>query len=330
MRVCVVGGTGNISASIVRLLLELGHEVTCFNRGYSGGLPEGAKLIAGDRLNREAFEDAMQAERFDAAIDMICFGREDALSDIRAFTGVSHFVQVSTVCTYGVEYDWLPVTEDHPLRPISDYGRDKVAADKAFMDAHRRDGFPVTIVKPSTTYGPKMGLLRQVAWEFSWVSRVLEGRPILICGDGLAIHQFLHVDDAALGFAHMLGRAACIGRTYNLVRQGYTSWADYHRTAMEVLGRTVEMIGVSCQDLESLEVPGHEICRDIFQYNVYYSPDALLTDVPEFAPRISLAEGIKQVYAAMKAEDRIPPSPKGGWEDQIIDRVRKLRAKPLA
>ena len=329
MRVCVVGGTGNISGSIVPLLLELGHEVTCFNRGQSGDVPDGAKLIVGDRSERQSFEAMMQAERFDAAIDMICFTRDDALSDIRAFADVSHFVQVSTVCTYGVDYDWLPVTEDHPLRPISDYGRDKVAADEAFMDARRRDGFPVTIVKPSTTYGPKLGLLRQVTWEFSWISRVLESRPILICGDGLAIHQFLHVDDAALAFAHMLGRAACIGRTYNLVRRGYTTWADYHRTAMEVLGRTVEMIGVSCRDLELLKVPGHEICRDIFQHNVYYSPDALLADVPEFAPRISLAEGIKRVYAAMQAADRIPPSPKGGWEDQIIDRIMQMRGEPL-
>lgn len=330
MRICAVGGTGNISASIVRLLLELGHAVTCFNRGQTGQLPDGAKLIVGDRLDRESFEAAMQQERFDAAIDMICFNRDDALSDVRAFRDVSHFVQVSTVCTYGVDYDWLPVTEDHPLRPVTDYGRNKVAAGEVFMDAHRRDGFPVTIVKPSTTYGPKLGLLRQIAWDFSWLSRVLEGRPILICGDGLAIHQFLHVDDAAAGFAHMLGRAACIGQTYNLVRRGYTSWKDYHETAMAVLGRTVEMIGVSCRDLELLEVPNHEICRDIFQHNVYYSAEKLFADVPEFAPRISLAEGIERTFAAMQTDGRIPPSPPGSWEDTIIDRVLTMRTDPLS
>ncbi|SVE16459.1 uncharacterized protein METZ01_LOCUS469313, partial [marine metagenome] len=36
MRVCVVGGTGNISTPIVNLLVEIGHEVTCYNRGMSG------------------------------------------------------------------------------------------------------------------------------------------------------------------------------------------------------------------------------------------------------------------------------------------------------
>ena len=284
MKVCVVGGTGNISTSIVRLLLELGHDVTCFNRGRSGPAPDGAKVIVGDRLDRDRYEDTMQRESFDVAIDMICYNREDALSDVRAFQGVSHFIQVSTVCTYGVDYDWLPVSEDHPLRPISDYGRNKVAADEVFLAAFSQEQFPVTVVKPSTTYGPRMGLLRQIAWDHSWLNRLLEGRPILICGDGNAIHQFLHVDDAALGFAHMLGKTVCIGRTYNLADKGFVSWRRYHEIAMKALGRAVEMIGVSTKDLEIFEVPKYEICRDIFSHNCYYSSKSIFKDVPEFQP----------------------------------------------
>ena len=328
MKVCIVGGTGNISGPIVPALVAAGHEVVCFNRGQSGPVPAGARAIVGDRSDRPAFEATMQSERFDAAIDMICFDADDAASDLRAFAGVDHFIQVSTVCTYGVDYDELPVTEEHPLRPITDYGRNKVAADEVFLSAHRDAGFPVTIVKPSTTYGPKLGLLRQIAWDFSWLARVLEGRPILICGDGLAIHQFLHVDDAAVGFASMLGRPACIGQTYNLVREGYTTWRTYHETAMAVLGRQVEMIGVSSRDLELLNVPGHEICTDIFRHNVYYSNEKLRRDVPEFAPAVSLAEGIDRVFGAMQADGRVPPSEPGGWEDQIIARVRTMRGEP--
>ena len=61
MRVCVVGGTGNISTSIVRLLVEVGHEVTIFNRGQTPGAPKGVKAITGDRKDRSSFEAAMQA-----------------------------------------------------------------------------------------------------------------------------------------------------------------------------------------------------------------------------------------------------------------------------
>jgi len=327
MKICVVGGTGNISTSIVKILLELGHDVTCFNRGLTGVPPVGTRVIVGNRLDRSCFEKTMQQEAFDAAIDMICFNREDALSDIKAFHGVSHFIQVSTVCTYGVDYNWLPVTEDHPLRPITDYARDKVAADDVFLDAYNRKEFPVTVVKPSTTYGPQLGLLRQIAFDYSWLNRVLEGRPILICGDGHAIHQFLHVDDASLCFAHMLGRTKCIGQIYNMVSKGFTCWKHYHETAMKVLGRKVEMVGVSCKDLELFEVPGYEICRDIFTHNCYYSAEKLFLDVPEFKPCISIEEGIQRVFVSMQKKKCIPPSESGGWEDRVIERVKKMRSQ---
>lgn len=325
MKICVVGGTGNISTSVVHLLLAQGHEVTCYNRGQHGTAPEGARSLVGDRTERLEFERTIQVEGFEAAIDMICFNRDDALSDVRAFQGVSHFLQISTVCTYGVEYDWLPVSEDHPLRPITDYGRHKVAADSAFMEAFHRDGFPVTIVKPSTTYGPQIGVLRQIAWDSSWLDRVRGGRPILICGDGHAVHQFLHVDDAALGIAHMLGRPCCLGQTYNLVRRGFTTWKAQHQTVMEVLGRQVDLVGVSCADLEPLGVPRFEICRDIFCHNCYYSAERLYRDVPEFAPQVSLAEGVRRVYEEMERQGGISISEPGGWEDQIIERVHRMR-----
>lgn len=325
MKVCVVGGTGNISTSIVRLLLERGHEVVCFNRGRSGEPVEGARTIQGDRQDRAAFEKAMQAEHFDAAIDMICYTKQDAESSIRAFHGVEHLVHCSTVCTYGVRYDWLPATEDHPLRPITDYGRNKAAADAAYMAAFFAEGFPVTIIKPSTTYGPKIGALRQIAWDFSWIDRVRKGKPILVCGDGSAIHQFLHVDDAARGFVGVLGKSQCIGQTYNLVKAGFTSWADYHRRAMTVIGREVELIGVTLADLVALDVPNVSICRDIFAHSTYYSNARIARDVPEFRPTIALEDGLCSVIEAMDREGRIPDSDASDWEDKIIQAQRAVR-----
>ena len=171
MKICVIGGTGNISTSLVRSLLEQGHEVTCVNRGQSGEVPKGASWMQGDRRDHAAFERTMQGKPCDAAIDMLCFDREDAASSVRAFAHVQHFIQCSTVCTYGIAHDWMPVTEDHPLRPTTAYGRHKAQADAVFLEAYEQQGFPVTILKPSTTYGPMQGMLRQIAWEFSHSTR---------------------------------------------------------------------------------------------------------------------------------------------------------------
>jgi len=325
MKIGIVGGTGNISTSIVRRLVQQGHEVVCYNRGQTAAAPEGVRVIEGDRADTESFEATMQAERFDAAIDMICFNADQAKSSLRAFRGVGQFVHCSTVCTFGVEYDYLPADEEHPLRPISDYGRNKVKADAVFMEAYYGEAFPVTIIKPSTTYGPKMGLLRQVAWEFTWIDRVRQGKPIIVCGDGNALHQYLHVDDAALCFAGVLGKAHCIGQTYNMMRRGFTTWAQYHRTAMKVLGREVELVGVPYADLAALSIPGFDACRDIFAHNLMYSAEKLFRAVPEFTPQVSLEDGIAQVYEAMLSAGRVPDAAENTWEDAIIEAQRRVR-----
>ena len=257
-RVVIVGGTGNISTSISRLLVEKGYDVTCFNRGKNKSeiIPDCVHLIQGDRMDRERFEKTMQDQHFDYAIDMICFNEEDAKSDIRAFRDVEQFVITSTTCTYGVRYDYLPVDEKHPLRPITDYGKGKAAADHAFMDAYEKSGFPVTIIKPSSTYGNQVGMVGNVGETNLWIDRVRKGKPLLLCGSGNTPHQLLHVDDAAKGYVGALGKKHCVGQAYNLVREGYIEWRDYYRTGMKVLGREVEMV---CVPLEALEKLGYSV-----------------------------------------------------------------------
>ena len=169
------------------------------------------------------------------------------------------------------------------------------------------------------------GLLRQIAWEFSWIDRIRKGKPLLICGDGNALHQHLHVDDAALGFAHILGKAHCIGQVYHLVDRGFITWADYHRTAMRVLGRQVELVGVPLADLQVLHVPHAEICREVFAHHGYYSAEKLFRDVPEFRPVVSLERGMREVIDAMDRAGRIPDADLEDWEDRIIAAQRRIR-----
>ncbi|MCA9442428.1 MAG: NAD-dependent epimerase/dehydratase family protein [Candidatus Omnitrophica bacterium] len=328
MKVGVVGGTGNISSSFIPLLLEKGHEVVCFNRGKSGNSHPQAKNVIVDRHDRMKFIESVREERLDAGIDMICFNRNDAEASLEAFRDVSHFIHCSTVCTYGIKYRWLPVNEDHPLDPISDYGRNKVAADHVFLEAYHNEGFPVTLIKPSTTYGPIMGIPRQIALEHSFIDRIGKGKPILVCGDGTAIHQFLHVEDAALCFANVLGKRHCIGQTYNLVKPDLTTWADYHRAVMKALGREVEMIGVPLRLLEKWKSPGVEICAEIFAHNSYFASEKLYRDIPEFRPLISLEEGVARVIESLDREGRIPDSDPLTWEDEFIRRMETVIGAP--
>ncbi len=320
-RVVIVGGTGNISTSITRLLIEKGFDVTCYNRGetHAEAIPAEARILKGDRRNRAEFERTMRTEKFDYAIDMICYDAEDAESDIRAFAGVEQLVYTSTACVYGVDYDWLPVTEDHPLRPITAYGIGKAAAEETFIEAYEKDGFPITIIRPSSTYGNQVGMVGCVGENNLWIDRVRKGKPILLSGNGNNPHQLLHVDDAALGYVGALGKKRCIGQAYNLVREGFLTWRQIHETGMKVLGREVEMVCVPMEVLEALGYHDRGFTCTIFGFNTIYDHSKIYRDIPEFRPSVPLEEGMRRVIEYSDAHNMIPNSDLYPMDDKIVE-----------
>ena len=139
------------------------------------------------------------------------------------------------------------------------------------LEAYAHDGFPVTILKPSTTYGPMQGMLRHIAWgvfggsiasaRASRSRSVARGTPcISTCTSKMP----------PAAFAQVLGQAQCLGQTYNLVGEPPITWAAYHRTAMEALGREVAFVGVTLAELQAHHVPRREICQEIFAHHTSY------------------------------------------------------------
>lgn len=317
MKIGIVGGSGNISTGVVRLLLERGHDVTCITRGQTGTLPEGARPLVGDRNDEGWFVDAVRAERFDAAIDFFAFTPAHGLASLSAFRDVGHFVHVSTVVAYGEKFDWLPVTEDHPNRPEMRYGANKAEIERRYREAHLASGFPVTIIKPSTTYG-RQRVVRQLGIDTRWIRRIREGRALLQVGEGNALHHLLHVDDAAPAFVGAIERDRTIGQTYNLVHPHATDWGEVHRTAMSVLGNEVDLVPVSADELIRLDPDRFRLVRGIFAHNLLYSAEKIRRDIPEFNPMISLAEGMADAFEYLERKGLVEDVPLNDWEDQII------------
>ena len=318
MRVVVLGGNGNIGGSLVTKLIAGEHEVACFNRGLSGPCHGGAEVIIGDRNDRATFEKAMQARKFDAAVDLTSYNKTDAESSIRAFRDVEHFIHCSTVATYGRKFDQVPTPETHPSRPHNEYGRDKVEADRALLAAHSSFGFPVTILKPAVTYGKRSGLIRQIGQDLMWLSRIRAGMPIVVSGDGTAVHQFMHVDDLALIIVALLGNGVSKGQVVNAVQPVPTSWNDYHCTAMKVLGRDVELVGAPDAEIFAASAAVGKRVNDIWSHNSFFCSEKLLR-LTKFSPTISLYDGMAEVIETLLAERRLPGLQKGGWEDRLID-----------
>ncbi len=326
MRVCIVGGTGNISTGIVKALLGFGYEVTAFTRRQKESrLPDGVRYLVGDRRDRRAFEEAMQAECFDAAIDMISFNVEDAASALRAFRDVKHLIHCSTVCTFGGPLPSVPANEVTPLRPINEYGRGKAAADALLLAASVRGEIPVTVFKPASTWGHGMAVIRQLAFDLTWIDRLRKHKPIIVSGDGENLWSLCHSDDAGVAFAAAVDREVCKGQDYIVTRPDYITWQDYHERINRVLDSRSEIVHIPAATLLASSMgPRCGLLISQTQWNQCYDVSKLQRDIPEFQPRIDLEDGIAANVAWMDGHGMVENSDADETEDCLIAAQRAV------
>ena len=326
MKVLVIGGTGNISRAIVAALLNQNHEVTLFNRGEHPDPPTSdVRVIHGDRHQHKDFEDKMRSETFDAVIDMISFDMEDAASALRAFRyRIGHFVQCSTVMTYGPPFSGINLDEKTPLNGQSKYGLGKIAADKLLLEAYREDGFPVTIFKPSYTYGPGIDVQRQIGGGGNWIDRLRQKKPILSAGDGLSYFQFLSSHDAGVGFQSVLGRSKCFGEIYNIPHPQPRTWDEWHHAVAEALDVKAKIIHVPQDVLIAIAPERFGGLSTNFGHTQIFSSAKIAKDIPEFQPKQNLVKSLKENIAWMDKHDRVHRNNDDDLEDRIVSAIEAL------
>jgi nucleoside-diphosphate-sugar epimerase len=325
VRVCVLGGTGNISTAIVDLLVERGDDVTIFNRGQRAvTVPAGVTVWHGDRQQRVDFEARIRSGQFDAVIDMIAFTAEDSASVVRALAGsATHLVHCSTVCALGVDYDNVPTPPDEPARPTTAYGQGKWEAEQLLNAVFGRGELPVTILRPSHTYG-QTRILRQLGFDVCYVDRLRQGKPIVVSTDAEERRwQSTDRRDVASGFVGALGRDACFGRTYHLVTDEVMSWADHHRVTAAALGFPEPHLVPLPIDriLAAAEgTPRLDVFRTITAYDGWYDNTSAKRDIPEFAPRIPYREGVVGNVEWAERHGLIASADSDSWEDGLLTR----------
>jgi len=266
----------------------------------------------------------MSLERFDAVIDMICFDAEDAASSVQAFRGrVEHFVHCSTVMTYGPPFAGINLDETAPLNGISKYALGKIAADELFLRAYSENNFPVTIFKPSLTFGANV-LLPQAGGDGNWIQRLRQRKPLLSVGDGLNYFQFLPSEDAGIAFAAVLGRKQSFGEIYNLVHPVPRTWDHWHQEVAEALGVEVRLVHVPQETLIAISPSRFGQLRENFGHTQVFNGAKLSTCLPEFKPAESLVASIAESIAWMDSHNLVPEGHDGGLEDRVIAWIEEL------
>ena len=155
MKILMIGGTGTISSAITRQLAESGHELWLLNRGSrKNEVPAGVKQVICDIDDEAEVIRQTGNEQFDAVCEFIGFLPSQVERDIRLFSGrTRQYVYISSASAYNKPAASHMITEGTALaNPYWEYSRNKIACEDMLMKAWRKEGFPVTIVRPSHTY----------------------------------------------------------------------------------------------------------------------------------------------------------------------------------
>ena len=332
MRTLVIGGTGLISRGIVKHLLGRGAEVTVFNRGKNTGgppLPADVRTVVGDRDDSAALAGA---GTFDVVIDMVCFRPGQAVAAAGTFGGkCEQYIFCSTVCTYGIKASPAGlVDESFPQEPVSGYGRDKVAAERVFLDAGRAGRFAATVVRPSHTYGPGHPLIDNLEFDAVAWDRVDRGLPVLCGGDGLGLWVSTHRDDCGKLFAYAAGNRATYGNCYNATRPDHTAWSDYYHQAAAALGKTANLVYMPRDWIVRRDPKRFGLLREITGYHGAYDSSAARRDVPEFACEIDLTTGAAEVFADLRRRGKWKDSRADAAYQAMVDEAIALGQEPVA
>ncbi|RKR75419.1 NAD-dependent epimerase/dehydratase family protein [Frondihabitans australicus] len=293
----VIGGTGQISAAVVRDAVQQGVDVTVINRGatHTRETPDGVEAIIADVRDEDAVRSALGNRRFDTVADFITFTTDQLASAIRLYGDRSdQYVFISSASAYQKPPARLPITETTPLfNPFWQYSRDKIACERLLRDEHAAGRVRATVVRPSHTYDrtqvPLLG-----GWTL--VDRLRRGLPIALHGDGTSPWALTHVDDFSPAFLALLGRDEAIGEAFNIMSPELLTW---------------NMIALDLADAAGVEVPHivhrttHDIVREAPEWDEPLRGDRShaavfdCTKIRELAPgweaRVPFAEGARRI-----------------------------------
>jgi UDP-glucose 4-epimerase len=234
MRALVTGGAGFIGSSIVRLLLQEGHDVVVLDdlsSGYKDNLVPEATFVEASVIDDAAVRQAMDGcgvvfhlaasvgntrsiddPVYDASANVI--GTINVLQSARQ-CGISRIVLSSSAGIFG-ELKTLPIDEDHPQDPDSPYGVSKLAAEKLCLVYNKLYGMRNVCLRYFNVYGVRQRYDAYGNVIPIFAERMLRHQPVVIFGDGEQTRDFVHVGDVAAanvgaGFADAAKGAYNIG-----------------------------------------------------------------------------------------------------------------------
>jgi nucleoside-diphosphate-sugar epimerase len=306
MKILFLGGTGVISTACTTLAAGRGMDVTLLTRGqHASQLPAGVRTLIAD-ANDPSLIEKLDGESFDAVVDWIAFTPADIERDLKLFRGrTRQFVFISSASAYQKPQTHYLISESTPLaNPYWDYSRNKIACEERLMAAYRNQGFPVTIVRPSLTYGESLIPLVLNSWERSYtaVDRMIRGQKLIVPGDGTSLWVITHNSDFAKGLVGLLGHRQAIGHTFHITSDEVLTWDQMFRTVGDAVGVEPQLVHISSDFIAACLPEKKGTLIGDKSVSVVFDNSKVKRFVPEYRATTSFAEGIRRSLAWFNAD----------------------------
>ena len=325
----MIGGTGTISSAITRQLAAAGHDLWLLNRGTrKDEVPENVKQVIVDINDEQRVKELLGDNHFDAVCEFIGFVTSQVERDIRLFAGRTHqYVYISSASAYNKPARNHIITEGTTLaNPHWQYSRDKIACEELLMKAYREDGFPVTIVRPSHTYCERGVPLSIHGPKGSWpvLKRMMEGKPVLIHGDGSSLWTLTWNEDFARGFIGLLGNPRAIGEAFQIMSDETLSWTQVYSCVAQALNVELHPYYVSSAFLAAVCPKEYDLEGNLLgdkALTVAFDCTKLKLAVPGFCATTRFDEGVRHCIAYLLAhpELQVDDPEFDAWCDRVIE-----------
>ncbi|MDE0102895.1 MAG: NAD-dependent epimerase/dehydratase family protein [Bryobacterales bacterium] len=331
-RVLVIGGTLFIGRALVRRLLDRGDDVTVLHRGSRNPFKLETREVRCDRNDTEALAKVLR-QGFDIVFDNVydwergTTGEQVARAAAASPPLRTRYVFMSSCAAYGSgldRHESSPLAgPDHP----EEYCRNKADSERGLFALHSSTGLAATTLRPPFVYGPHNPFYREA---FFW-DRLVEGRPILIPGDGSRLMHLVHVWDLAECALRAAESPASGGRAYNVGHSHAIRQDDLVTALGRAAGIEPDVRYVPRATIERL---GGSVFAPPFYFGQYFDMPPITLNTAKarrelsFEPR-TLASGLRNTWQWYEStQRRTRRQPDFSFEDAVIEAIGQEWSRP--
>jgi nucleoside-diphosphate-sugar epimerase len=333
MKALFIGGTGLISSACAQRAIADGWDLALLTRSESRRypVPAGAEPIRGDvHGDPQALRSLLGGRSFDAVVDWIAYTPDDIERDIALFQETTRqFIFISSASAYQKPPGQYRITEETPLEnPFWEYSRNKIACEARLMREYHERKFPVTIVRPSLTYGPSQIPLIVNSWmhPYTAIDRMKRGKPVIVPGDGTSLWVMTWNEDFAVGFCGLMGMQRAVGQAFHITSDEVLSWNQIYHAAGRAAGAEPKIVHIPSDLIAAHDPDAVGSLLGDKSHSVVFDNSKIKSYVPAFSPKVPWSEGVRRAVAWHEAEQwrrEIDPEANRIW-DKILSEYGRV------